>query len=633
MSESSLSALYLSNPQLAIALRRQLEGAAQMRQGTGGEPIRSPWQGANNLANALIGGWQAGKGDEEIKSQGEASAAEEADIKRAIAGALAGQGQRGQPMQNPGGMSPAPTMGAPMGGGGSYADRVIGAESGGNPTARNPLSSATGAGQFIDSTWLAMMRDHPAAQGKSQPEVLAMRNDPALSREMVDKYAQQNAQHLAAQGLPANDATQYLAHWFGPVGATQILKAPPGTPMSQVMPPEVLRANPTIAGLTTDGVLATVQRKMGSSQQMASLPPATTDAGSGPAPMPPQAAPQPGMAAPPQAPPQAAPMPVPPIPPGDGPAGSGRDQSALMQIYMRGMMSNNPRVQRIAQGLAPFIKQDEEIRILAPGAMAIDRSGRMLFQNTNDPAQVRIDQRPASTYSDHVAKGLGERDIAAIDSARDAPERIDTSRRIRALIDSGAITGPAAAAKLALAKGMNLLGATPDESISRTQTLVSELARVTQEHIKSSGLGGGSGFSNADRDFLERARAGQIEYTPDALKYLAELNERSARMAITQGNTALGRVRKIPSLTQYFADQPDFTDAMPSQSGRPPGASGPVPPGPPVAAPSTPAPSQAAPQAPPLVATPADAARLPPGTIFRTPDGRTLRVPMQQAPR
>lgn len=31
-------------------------------------------------------------------------------------------------------------------------DQIIGAESGGNPTAKNPRSSATGAGQFIDST-------------------------------------------------------------------------------------------------------------------------------------------------------------------------------------------------------------------------------------------------------------------------------------------------------------------------------------------------------------------------------------------------------------------------------------------------------------------------------------------------
>ena len=46
------------------------------------------------------------------------------------------------------------------------------------------------------------------------------------------------------------------------------------------MPPEVLRANPSIASMTTDGVLATVKRKMGAQPtQMANATPGTaTDA-------------------------------------------------------------------------------------------------------------------------------------------------------------------------------------------------------------------------------------------------------------------------------------------------------------------------------------------------------------------
>ena len=35
---------------------------------------------------------------------------------------------------------------------------IVRVESGGNARARNPLSSATGLGQFISSTWLRMIR-------------------------------------------------------------------------------------------------------------------------------------------------------------------------------------------------------------------------------------------------------------------------------------------------------------------------------------------------------------------------------------------------------------------------------------------------------------------------------------------
>lgn len=41
----------------------------------------------------------------------------------------------------------------------AVVDRMIGAESAGKADAKNPLSSAEGLGQFIDSTWLAMVKN------------------------------------------------------------------------------------------------------------------------------------------------------------------------------------------------------------------------------------------------------------------------------------------------------------------------------------------------------------------------------------------------------------------------------------------------------------------------------------------
>lgn len=84
----------------------------------------------------------------------------------------------------------------------AISDLIIGAESGGNPNATNPNSSAAGLGQFINSTWLSTIRQHrpDLVQGKSDSEILAMRSDPALSREMTDAYAADNNAILQKNG-------------------------------------------------------------------------------------------------------------------------------------------------------------------------------------------------------------------------------------------------------------------------------------------------------------------------------------------------------------------------------------------------------------------------------------------------
>lgn len=151
-------------------------------------------------------------------------------------------------------------------GGGSIVDRIIGVESGGDPTAANPNSTALGAGQFITTTWLQMIRAHrpDLAEGKTDAEILAMRTDPVLSREMVGHLAQDNAIALGMRRIEATAGNLYLAHFLGAGGAIAVLTAAPGTPVAAVLSPDAIAANRSILeGKTVEQVAAWAAGKMG----------------------------------------------------------------------------------------------------------------------------------------------------------------------------------------------------------------------------------------------------------------------------------------------------------------------------------------------------------------------------------
>lgn len=143
-------------------------------------------------------------------------------------------------------------------------DKIVGTESGYDPTAQNPLSSATGGGQFIDSTWLATVRKHrpDLTQGKTPEQVLALRGDMALSREMTAAYARDNTEFLQNAGVPIRDGTVYLAHFAGPAGAVQVFKADPSTPVERVLGEDKVAANPFLRGMTAGDVVAWADQKM-----------------------------------------------------------------------------------------------------------------------------------------------------------------------------------------------------------------------------------------------------------------------------------------------------------------------------------------------------------------------------------
>ena len=99
----------------------------------------------------------------------------------------------------------------------AVVEQIIGVESNGDPNAKNKRSSATGLGQFLDETWLDMISAHrpDLAKGRSQAEILELRRDPSIAREITARFTERNAELLNKRGLPVTPGTLYLAHFAG----------------------------------------------------------------------------------------------------------------------------------------------------------------------------------------------------------------------------------------------------------------------------------------------------------------------------------------------------------------------------------------------------------------------------------
>jgi hypothetical protein len=125
----------------------------------------------------------------------------------------------------------------------SYYDSIRAAESGGNDSAKNPGSTATGRYQFLTSTWNDLARRYPQLG-------LTDRTDGEQQERAIRVFTQENADVLTKEGLSTSNANLYAAHFLGVADAVDVLRGDNADSISEYVSPRVIKANPFLKGMT-----------------------------------------------------------------------------------------------------------------------------------------------------------------------------------------------------------------------------------------------------------------------------------------------------------------------------------------------------------------------------------------------
>lgn len=135
----------------------------------------------------------------------------------------------------------------------SYLMEQAAAESGFDAHAGSKTSSAKGLYQFIESTWLSMVRKYGSSHGmgkyaqmidedgrvadpQARSEILELRNDPEKASFLAAEFASENRDYLVQKaGMKPDEvgsAELYLAHFLGAGSAAGFLKAMKENPIA-----------------------------------------------------------------------------------------------------------------------------------------------------------------------------------------------------------------------------------------------------------------------------------------------------------------------------------------------------------------------------------------------------------------
>lgn len=154
-----------------------------------------------------------------------------------------------------------------------------------------------------------------------------------------------------------------------------------------------------------------------------------------------------------------------------------------------------------------------------------------------------------------LAREAGKDFIARRKDATDAKHSLQSSNKAIDLLNSGVITGTGANFIVGAGKALQRIGVNfAEDAVANTEAFYANQAKQVAQIIKA--FGSGTGLSDADRIYAEKAAAGKITMSEQSIRRIIDMNQRASKNVITEFNAD---VNKLPAGTTPY----DLTIEMP----------------------------------------------------------------------
>lgn len=242
-----------------------------------------------------------------------------------------------------------------------------------------------------------------------------------------------------------------------------------------------------------------------------------------------------------------------------------------------------PEIAQKAGAQALEIRKQFEPKVTEQYAPIYNDAGRVVAQreiNTNkvisDPRAPKDPDTEINNYlgdQDQLAKSLskafGEDIVKRRNDALDAKNSLMSANNAVDLLNSGVVTGTGANFIVGVGKALQRVGFdVGKDAVANTEAFYANQAKQVAQIIKA--FGAGTGLSDADREYAEKAAAGKITMSEQSIRKIIDLNARASRNALTQFNEDVAKIPEkskpidlsieIPEFRGTIAPKTDMTD-------------------------------------------------------------------------